>query len=145
MAGEMMRQIQAAALGPPKKSGPPSDIFLKSPNIWRRRYRFGGDFVGFQGHFEGHPVLPALAQVFIAQDLVQALRPGPMILAAISQAKFLSLVRPGGLVSAYAPLLENSGPSDEWRVQITSIEADGQPETEAAFLRLKFKEAGHGL
>lgn len=144
MAGEMMKQIQAAALGPPEKTGPPSDTFLKSPDIWRRRYRLGGDFIGFQGHFEGHPVLPALAQIFIAQDFVQALRPGPVILEAISQAKFLSLVRPGGLVSAYAPLIENSGPG-EWRVQITSIEADGQPETDAAFLRLKFKEAGHGL
>ena len=140
MAGEMRRQIEAAALGPPEKAASLAD-FLKSPEVWRRRYTLSEDFVGFQGHFEGHPVLPALAQVFAAQNLVQALNYGPVTLEAITQAKFLSLVRPGHLLSAYASIPEDGG---EWRVHLTSA-AEGQPEVDAAFLRLKFKEGGHGL
>lgn len=139
-----MKQIRAAALGPPERGRPPSDIFLKSPEVWRRSYGLGQDFVGFQGHFEGHPVLPALAQVFIAQDLVQNLGSPSLVLEAVSQAKFLSLVRPGQRLSAYALAPEDGGPG-EWRIQLTATEAGGQAETDAAFLRLKFKEAGHGL
>lgn len=142
MAGEMRRQIAAGAMGPPEKSAPPSEAFLKTLEVWRRHYRLGEDFVGFQGHFEGRPVLPALAQVFIAQDMVQALEKRPVTLEVIIQAKFLSPVSPGRLVSVYAKAPEKTG---EWRLHLTS-RAEGDPtETDVAFLRIKFKENGHGL
>lgn len=144
MAGEMTKQIRAAALGPPERGRPQSEAFLKSAGIWRRSYCLGQDFVGFQGHFEGHPVLPALAQVLIAQDLAQALSPTPLRLEAVGQAKFLSLIRPGQALAAYALPPADGGPG-EWRIQLNSAEAEGRAETEAAFLRLKFAEAGHGL
>lgn len=142
MAGEMRRQIEAAALGPPEKTSPPSEAFLKVPEVWRRQYRFNDDFVGFQGHFEGHPVLPALSQVFIAQHMVQTLLKRQVILENITQAKFLSPVPPGRLLSAYAWLPEKA---DEWRLHLTAMAEDGQTETDAAFLRLKLKENGHGF
>lgn len=138
----MRRQIRAAASGQPEKTTSPSEAFLNAPEAWRLRYLLNDDFAGFRGHFEGHPVLPALAQVFIAQDLVQALLKRPVILAGITQAKFLSPVPPGSLLSAYAVVVEKTG---EWRVQLTSKTGNNMTETDAAFLRLKFKEDDNGL
>lgn len=138
----MQRQIEAAALGSPEKAAPPSAAFLKAGEVWRRRYRLGADFVGFQGHFEGRPVLPALAQVFIAQDMVRTLLKRPVRLAAVTQAKFLSPVPPGHCLSVYASNPEKSG---EWRLHLTSMAEGGPAEIDAAFLRLNFKEDGHGL
>ena len=141
MSGEMRRQIAAAALGPPEKTAPPSEAFLKVLEVWRRPYRLDENFVGFQGHFEGRPVLPALAQVFIAQDMVITLLKRPVTLEAVTQAKFLSPVTPGRLLSVYA-FSEKPG---EWRLHLTSAAEGGAAEVDAAFMRLKFKENGHGL
>lgn len=138
----MRRQIRAAASGQPEKTKSPSEAFLNAPEAWRLRYLLNDDFAGFHGHFEGHPILPALAQVFIAQDLVQALLGRPAILAGITQAKFLSPVTPGSLLSAYAAVVEKTG---EWRVHLTSTAGDSTMEIDAAFLRLKFKEDDNGL
>ena len=143
MGGEMFRQIQASTFGVLEKTPPPSAVFLKSPEAWRQRYRLNDSFIGFRGHFEGHPVLPALAQVFFAQHLVQAVVKRQVTLETIIQAKFLSLVRPGRLMSVYVPFSE-AYDALEWRVHLTSA-AEGRPETDASFLRLKFKEDGHGL
>ncbi|MDR1656996.1 MAG: hypothetical protein LBT47_05500 [Deltaproteobacteria bacterium] len=142
MAGEMRRQIGAAALGPAEKTKPPSEDFLKTSEVWRRCYRFEPNFVGFQGHFENYPVLPALAQVFIALDMVQALLNHQVTLEAVTQAKFLSPVPPRQLLSVYAPIIDNPG---EWRLLLTSRAENELIETNAAFLRLKFKKDANGL
>ncbi|MDR2947158.1 MAG: hypothetical protein LBV79_10500 [Candidatus Adiutrix sp.] len=132
----MRQQIAAAALGPPEKTAPPSTAFLKAAEVWRRDYLPAEDFAGFRGHFEGQPVLPALAQVFMAQDTAQTLAGHPLTLAAVTQAKFLSPVVPGLTLSVYAQAPDQGG---EWRLHLTAS-GDGIPAVDAAFLRLKFKE-----
>lgn len=137
MNSEIARQIQAAALGPPEEALPPSDIFIKNPapgQVLVRRYRLDEKFIAFQGHFEGRPVLPALAQTLLARDCAAAVLGRDVFIEAIIQAKFISLVDPEGTISLYARRPENE--SDEWRFHLRHLPASGQ-ERDASFLRLK--------
>lgn len=60
-----------------------------------RRFCFGPDFLGFQGHFPGYPVLPALVQVLAAATVAEALLGRPLPLERVEHAKFRLLVEPG--------------------------------------------------
>jgi hypothetical protein len=94
------------------------------------------DFLAFQGHFEGRPVLPALAQTLLAKDLARELNPGRDFIKTIVSAKFLGLIEPPAVVTVYAqPPSAELGPG-LWRFQLTAARADG-PSTLAAALRLE--------
>jgi 3-hydroxyacyl-[acyl-carrier-protein] dehydratase len=58
------------------------------------RYRFPKDFVGFAGHFPGHPILPAIVEIMTVVALVGAASSCPQRLVAVEDAKFLSPVAP---------------------------------------------------
>jgi len=58
-------------------------------------FHFAAGFVGFAGHFEGYPILPAVAQMLAAQMLVEELHPYPLRLQGVSHAKFLQQLGPG--------------------------------------------------
>jgi 3-hydroxymyristoyl/3-hydroxydecanoyl-(acyl carrier protein) dehydratase len=133
-----MEHIEEAALGPAEKAAPPPGAFLKSAGLlWRRRYRLEADFIAFQGHFPGRPVLPALAQVLFAQNLAARLTGRALAPAAVSQAKFLAPVGPGGLLSVYAGPAENE--EGDWRFHLLTAEADGAGAADAAFIKMRFK------
>lgn len=135
MAGELVRQIKAAVLGGSTKAVPPSGLFLKSKdNVRRLRFRLDENFIAFQGHFAGHPVLPALAQVLLARETASAISARALYIESIIQGKFLSLVEPGGFLSVYAQSPPAAG-SGEWRFHLTHS-IDVEAETDASFLRL---------
>jgi 3-hydroxyacyl-[acyl-carrier-protein] dehydratase len=80
---------------------------------WRREYVFGADSAVFAGHFPGHPVLPAVVQILMAQMTLEDALGGvhsdhgdaggkPFMLSSVSRAKFM------------APL----GPSDEIELEV---------------------------
>lgn len=56
--------------------------------------RFAGNFVGFQGHFPGHPVLPAFIQILAAQVAVEDHAARPLVLQQVKRAKFMKTIRP---------------------------------------------------
>lgn len=58
------------------------------------RYLFPQDFVGFAGHFPGHPILPAIVEIMTVVVLVGAASGCPHRLVAVEDAKFLSPVSP---------------------------------------------------
>ena len=140
MTPRLIEAIGRAAWGEP--AGPetfawPAGNFLKPGlPVWRGLYELNLDFPAFQGHFEGRPVLPALAQVLMAKDLAGRLWPELDRIAAIVSAKFLGLVEPPARVAVYAqPSAEGLGPG-QWRFQLTAARAEG-PAVEAAALRLE--------
>jgi 3-hydroxyacyl-[acyl-carrier-protein] dehydratase len=59
------------------------------------RYRFDPGFIGFEGHFPGNPVLPALVQIRAVMSLAEAEGGKTLRLAAVRSAKFLAPIRPG--------------------------------------------------
>lgn len=58
-------------------------------------FRFMADFVGFQGHFPGYPVLPAFIQILAAQVAVEEHTGAPLVLRQVKRAKFMKTIRPG--------------------------------------------------
>ena len=59
------------------------------------RYHFSEDFVGFAGHFPGHPILPAIVEILVVVALVGEARSCGQRLVAVEEAKFLNPVDPG--------------------------------------------------
>jgi len=60
---------------------------------------FPPDFIAFQGHFPGIPLLPAFAQVQIALVMLEAAWQAPLQLARIENAKFREPLPPGQTVT----------------------------------------------
>ena len=66
---------------------------LPDQGIWRQSFRFAADSAVFTGHFPGHPVLPAVVQVLMAQIALEAMGQSAD-LACVPQAKFLAPLGP---------------------------------------------------
>lgn len=54
----------------------------------RASFTFGPDFIGFQGHFPGRPILPGVCEVQAALLLVEAHLQRPVRLRQIERARF---------------------------------------------------------
>jgi 3-hydroxyacyl-[acyl-carrier-protein] dehydratase len=57
-------------------------------------FRFGKDFIGFAGHFPGHPVLPAFVQLLTAQCALQIHSARNWTLRCVARSKFLKTILP---------------------------------------------------
>ena len=42
-----------------------------SPSEIKNTYLFDDDFIGFTGHFQGYPILPAVLQLLVARLLIE--------------------------------------------------------------------------
>ena len=135
----LTESIRQAALGPPEKAEASEGGFLKPGlPVWRRLYGLKEDFLAFQGHFEGRPILPALAQTLLAKDVAGELCPGLDFIETIVSAKFLGLVEPPAVVAVYAqPPSAEPGPG-QWRFQLTTAQSGG-PASPAAVMRLELR------
>ena len=65
---------------------------------YERTFTFGESFVGFQGHFPGRPILPAVVQLLAAQIAVESRVGKKLVLRRTKRAKFLRTIGPGDLV-----------------------------------------------
>jgi 3-hydroxymyristoyl/3-hydroxydecanoyl-(acyl carrier protein) dehydratase len=59
---------------------------------------FKDDFVGFDGHFPGHPVLPAFVQILVTQCALQQRTGHAWALRRVKRAKFMKTVLPNQAV-----------------------------------------------
>jgi 3-hydroxyacyl-[acyl-carrier-protein] dehydratase len=96
---------------------------------------FPESFVGFAGHFPGHPLVPAVVQVLIAQTLIEERCGAPLRLTEFEGAKFFEQLRPLMPITVVCrerrPL-----PTARWQVQLS---AGGRP---VAAFRLGLCEEG---
>ncbi len=67
---------------------------------------FPPDFIGFQGHFPGQPVLPGVCQMELALALADRLAGTRQTLGAVTNAKFISVVLPNQLLKIECSLTE---------------------------------------
>jgi 3-hydroxyacyl-[acyl-carrier-protein] dehydratase len=74
---------------------------LRKPPVWPAAEPlealacFGADYPAFGGHFPGHPILPAFAQVQLAVDVLHEAFPTMGALCEVRQAKFVRPIGPG--------------------------------------------------
>jgi 3-hydroxyacyl-[acyl-carrier-protein] dehydratase len=62
-------------------------------------FRFGADFIGFQGHFPGHPILPAFVQLLMGECAVRMHSDRVWSLRRVERAKFLRPIQPNERVT----------------------------------------------
>jgi hypothetical protein len=118
MTINLSQQMRESAMGPPVLGPAPTGSFFPGDNpIWSINFALNEDFLAFQGHFEGHPVLPALAQVLLAKITAELLLNRSCFLKKVVSAKFMSLVEPGTELSVLTVPPKPPGPG-EWRFQL---------------------------
>ncbi len=61
-------------------------------------YKLGEDFPAFKGHFEGHPLLPAVCHISFCGDAASRLLGRSVEVRAIKKAKFINPVLPGSFI-----------------------------------------------
>jgi 3-hydroxyacyl-[acyl-carrier-protein] dehydratase len=81
---ELKSAIIASATGP---------VMETEQGVFRRKYIFSQDFIGFSGHFPGYPILPAFIQVLTVLATAEAVK-GPLTLLSIEKAKFKQEIYP---------------------------------------------------
>lgn len=62
--------------------------------VARQRFCLPRDFIGFCGHFPGHPIVPAVVQILMAQLVVEHALDAGFRLTSIERAKFLRQLQP---------------------------------------------------
>jgi len=77
--------IQNAAAQPPDQ--------ISAEHI-QQSFCFPPDFVAFQGHFPGDPLLPAFLQVAMGQAVLEIAQQTPVILERLDKAKFRAPLHP---------------------------------------------------
>lgn len=96
----LLRAIVASAVGP---------CAVDDAGAVSRAFRFAPGFPGFDGHFPGAPILPAVVQIQVVVSLASAAAGRQLRLAAVESAKFLSPVLPGETVVASFRRCESGG------------------------------------
>lgn len=71
------------------------EIVANADGSFEGRYLFPETFAGFDGHFPGFPILPAIVQIRAAVALVGESKGAAQRLVAVQDAKFLNTVHPG--------------------------------------------------
>lgn len=83
-------------------------------------YSFSKDFIGFQGHFPGYPVLPAVIQCRLGIACCSQLCGKSLTLVALSKAKYKQQVAPNTPITVQATYRKNTEPKDlHFSVKIT--------------------------
>ena len=66
--------------------------------FFEREYFLPSTFMGFDGHFPGNPIMPAVAQLLLAQVTIAEKTGGEVNLIDIKRAKFVNIVKPDSLI-----------------------------------------------
>jgi 3-hydroxyacyl-[acyl-carrier-protein] dehydratase len=81
----------------------------KTDRGWEKEYIFPQSFLGFQGHFPGRPILPAVVQVMIFRESIAEKLNQNLVIATMTRAKFLKVINPETPVTAIWTLKETEG------------------------------------
>jgi len=98
-------------------------------------YRFSEDFIGFSGHFPGHPVLPAVVQIMIVLTMVEGVSGEPPRVLRLEKAKFQKEIFPDQRVEVRFRNRESKGK----RVVEATLKVE---EKQAATFLMSFDEKG---
>jgi 3-hydroxyacyl-[acyl-carrier-protein] dehydratase len=66
---------------------------------WEQSYVFPAGFTGFQGHFPGNPILPAIVQLMTARQSIAEQLGREIAVMKVTRAKFHEIVHPDVVVT----------------------------------------------
>jgi 3-hydroxyacyl-[acyl-carrier-protein] dehydratase len=95
----MREEILQAALAPAQLTGESGE----------QSFCFTDAFLGFQGHFPGYPILPAILQILLAQLLAEQVVGSPLQFVSLQRAKFTRQLLPGDRIIVSLSCLEKTG------------------------------------
>ncbi len=81
----------------------------KTDRGWEKEYVFPPSFLGFQGHFPGKPVLPAVVQIMIFRESISEKLAQNLKLEMMTRAKFLEVISPETPITAIWTVKEKDG------------------------------------
>jgi 3-hydroxyacyl-[acyl-carrier-protein] dehydratase len=61
---------------------------------WEQNYVFPEGFIGFQGHFPGNPILPAIVQLMTARQSIAGQLGCDVVITKVTRAKFHEMIQP---------------------------------------------------
>lgn len=94
----MLREVSACATGPARRA---------TDGAVRMEFVFPPDFVGFEGHFPGNPIVPGIVQVMAG--ILTAGEGSPLRLVKVNRAKFVRIIGPGETIGVVAMNTEKGG------------------------------------
>lgn len=86
-------------------------------------YRPDADFVGFAGHFPGHPILPAVVQVLMAEMTIALALGRDVRTGLVRHAKFMRPLHPGSTITCQVMPQDAEGSCWECRLLLGEIPA----------------------
>ncbi|MCR5258325.1 MAG: hypothetical protein K6E40_09230 [Desulfovibrio sp.] len=95
-------------------------VAMDGPDAWSMDFDIGADLEIFQGHFPGHPVLPAVVQILMAEVVLERGQGRRIRLGELAKGKFTTPVIPPCRVRCTVTQAE----SGRWNAM---LEADGKP------------------
>lgn len=85
-------------------------------------FRFAEEFIGFDGHFPGTPVVPAIVQLAAVRSLVELALKRQMQPVHYKRTKFRGMVQPNEKVVVQLRLREQAG---SWNVAFSMRKMEG--------------------
>ena len=101
-------------------------------------YNLPETFEGFNGHFPGHPILPAVLQIMLGKLVCSEFSATPLSVVSIGRAKFMQEIAPNMDIQVQA-VQKAITEGNERRFSITVLTND----TKASTFSMTCKEASH--
>lgn len=108
----MNDQIKACALRPARQT----------ERGWEQTYVFTTEFTGFQGHFPGTPILPAIIQIMTVRNAIAEQMESQLQVTQIARTKFMKTITPDIPVTA----IWNVREQDDCLKCKCTLETDGE-------------------
>jgi 3-hydroxymyristoyl/3-hydroxydecanoyl-(acyl carrier protein) dehydratase len=101
----------------------------KTDRGWEKTYIFGPDFLGFQGHFPGNPIMPAILQIMIAREAIAEQMGYEYDVLSVRRAKYMKIVASDTAVTVTWTIKEEP---DSIACKCT-LETQGSPASKLSF------------
>ena len=96
-----------------------ADIDISGPDTGSQKFRPTADFVGFNGHFPGYPILPAMLQVLFGLLVSEKILGKKLILKKLDKAKFMAQIKPEETIAVSSKIVQTSSNETGIKAKVT--------------------------
>ncbi len=83
-------------------------IKISAPDTGSQDFNLSADFIGFQGHFPGYPLLPAMLQALFGVLVSEKITGKKLVLKKLDKAKFTTQIKPGETITVTSKIIKSS-------------------------------------